>query len=298
MDLNYELYKVFHCVAKHLSFTKAAEELFLSQSAISQSIKQLEEKLQNKLFYRSTKTVRLTSEGQIMFEYVDSAVNSLTAGERALRERNQLVSGEILLASTDTICKYFLLSKIKQFNKMYKNIKFNIINSTSPRCLELLESGSVDIAVVNLPKQLPAAFQIEQRVQVKDAFIASADIINFQGRTFTLQELSNYPLIVLDKNTVTRQFFDSIFAQQGINITPEIELSSIDLLVEMAKAGLGIGFAPSYCTVNTPEITLLNVRHKIPSRSLAAVTLKKLPKSQLITRFLDILDLDGTNKTA
>lgn len=291
-DINFELYKVFFQVAKTLSFTRAADHLFLSQSAVSQNIKQLEEKLQVKLFVRSTKTVRLTHEGQLLFQYVDSAVQSLLAGERAINERNQLASGEINLASTDTICKYFLLSKIKQFHKTYKNIKFNIINSTSPKCLNLLEKGSVDIAVANLPKNLPPTLKLEKAVQVNDIFIASKDMKNLQGRTFRLEELQNYPLIVLDKNTVTRDFFDSLFEKNHIDVSPEIELRSVDLLVEMTKAGLGIGFVPSYCLQNNPDIFKLKIRHELPPRNLGALTLKKLPKSKLVSEFLSILNLE------
>ena len=109
MDINYELYKVFYHVARTLSFSEASRELFISQSAVSQSIKVLEKKLGQPLFIRSTKKVRLTLEGEILLKHVEPAMNLLRRGENQLLETNSLNGGQLRIAASDTICRYFLV---------------------------------------------------------------------------------------------------------------------------------------------------------------------------------------------
>ncbi len=113
MDINFELYKVFYFVSKTLSFSEASSKLFISQSAVSQSIKTLEEKIGCQLFFRNTKRVRLTREGDILFKHVEQAYNFIKAGERTLEEMHSLEQGDIRIGASDTICKYYLMPYLK-----------------------------------------------------------------------------------------------------------------------------------------------------------------------------------------
>lgn len=291
MDINYELYKVFACVAKHRNFTTAAEEMFVSQSAISQSIKALENKLDTPLFYRNKKNISLTAEGALLYGCIEQGVNYFKTGERILIERKQIGSGEIRIASTDTICKYFLLSRIKEFRLSHPNIKFNIVNMTSQKCLALLKNGDVDMAVTNLPAKHADIYRIEKYIEFQDAFFVSREVWANRRLPTTLEELYNHPIIVLDKGSTTREFFDLLFTTAKISIVPQFELSSLDLLLEMTKAGLGVGFAPTFCINEAKWAEKLNIKQKIPLRRLGISTLKSLPLSPLVQNFINMMEL-------
>ena len=107
MDINYELYKVFYYVASSLSFSDASKKLFISQSAVSQSIKTLERKLGQPLFIRSTKKVQLTPAGALLLKHVEPAMNLISRGESQLLESGSLGLGQLHIGASDTICRYF-----------------------------------------------------------------------------------------------------------------------------------------------------------------------------------------------
>ena len=147
MDVNYELYKVFYFVATTLSFSEASKLLFISQSAVSQSIKVLEKKLNQPLFIRSTKKVQLTPEGEILLRHVEPAMNLIKRGEAQLMETNSK-GGQIRIGASDTICRYFLVPYLEKFHKEFPGAHIKVTNATSIRCVELLESGQVDLVYV------------------------------------------------------------------------------------------------------------------------------------------------------
>ena len=146
MDINYELYKVFYYVAVTLSFSEASKLLFISQSAVSQSIKSLEKKLGQSLFIRSTKKVRLTPEGEILLRHIEPAMNLIKRGESQLLDANS-TSGQIRIGASDTICRYFLVPYLKKLHKEFPKAHIKVTNATSIGCVELLENGQVDLIV-------------------------------------------------------------------------------------------------------------------------------------------------------
>ena len=151
MDINYELYKVFYHVANTLSFSEASKQLFISQSAVSQSIKVLEKKLNQPLFIRSTKRVQLTPEGEILLKHIEPAMNLIRQGENQLLEANTLNGGQLRIGASDTICRYYLLHYLKEFHRLYPGVHIKVTNQTSIACAKLLESGQVDFAITNYP---------------------------------------------------------------------------------------------------------------------------------------------------
>ena len=151
MDINYELYKVFFHVASSLSFSEASKQLFISQSAVSQSIKTLEKKLGQPLFIRSTKKVQLTPAGEILLKHIEPAMNLIRRGEGQLLEANTLGLGQLHIGASDTICRYFLVPYLKQFHKKFPSVPIKVTNATSLSCVDLLEQGRVDLIVTNFP---------------------------------------------------------------------------------------------------------------------------------------------------
>jgi len=297
MDINFELYKVFYHVAKNLSFSEASGRLFVSQSAVSQAVKTLEKKIGCQLFVRNTKLVKLTEEGELLFKHIEQAFNFIKAGERSVNEVYLLKSGEVRIAASDTICKYYLLPCFEIFNRQYPNIKIRVTNRTSPQCIQLLKNGSVDLAVANLPEKEPDKnLTVTKIKKIQDVFIAGKNFSNLKKRPLPLNELGRYPLLMLEKNTTTRDFIDEFLEKKGVSLAPEIELESVDLLIEMAKIGLGISFvARDYIEkeLASGDVFILNIKEKIPARSLGIVTNNRIPLPITAQKFIDLLKPPG-----
>lgn len=287
MDISTELYKVFYMVARYKSFSKAASKLFVSQSAVSQSVKSLEETLGFPLLIRTTKKVSLTIDGEILYTHLEQAFGLIDSAEEKLKTRQDHGHGQIIFAATDTLCKYYLLPRIKKLSENFPGIKIKIINGTSIYCLNLLEKAKVDFALINIPHHLDANnFSIEKSYPFKDVFICrnSTPI----PQSVNLKTISEYPLLALDNKSVTRVYLDQLFLDNGINITPEVELQNVDLLIEMAAIGLGIAFVPDLC-VKDRSLKILDIKEKIPVREYGIISLKQLPHTPAAETFLEYI---------
>lgn len=293
LDINFELYKVFYYVAKSLSFSQAATELYISQSAVSQSIKQLETKLDCLLLARSTKQVKLTVQGQLLFTHVEQAYNFIKGGERQLGALQALTQGEVRLGATDTICKHFLLPFLREYRRLYPGINLHITTRTSPGCLELLEKGAVDLIVVNLPEQPPApTLRVVTTTPLQDIFVASPELPGLVTGQISFSDLRTFPLLLLEKQTATRDFLDKLLHQHGVQIQPEIELDSVDLLIELAKTGLGITYVVRDYVLDSlqrGELVEIHTKEGIPKRSLGIITQANIPLPPAAEQLLSLL---------
>ena len=288
MDINYELYKVFFYVATTLSFSEASKLLFISQSAVSQSIKTLERKLDQTLFLRSTKRVQLTPEGEILLRHIEPAMNLIQRGEAQLLDAAS-TGGQIRIGASDTICRYFLVPYLERFHKSFPNAHIKVINQTSVKCVELLESGQVDLIVVNYPNNyLSNVSAIRKIKSFHDVFIAGEAFKNLRGEKLTLKELSGYPILMLDKNSTTNEFLHRLFQQYQLDLVPEIELTSNDLLIDLARIGLGIAFIPDYCmTGGQKGIFVVETKEELPERELVIAYNEQMPLTRAAEEFLN-----------
>ncbi len=291
MDINYELYKVFYYVATSLSFSAASKQLFISQSAVSQSIKTLEKKLGQTLFIRSTKKVQLTPAGKVLLKHVEPAMNLIRRGENQLLDSTTLGLGQLHIGASDTICRYFLVPYLKQFHKKFPTVPIKVTNATSLSCVDLLEQGKVDLIVTNFPNAKLNHSYIQKTVlNFSDVFIANPAYYNLTSQEITLSDLRNYPILMLDRKSTTSEYLHNLFLQHQLELIPEIELSSNDLLIDLAKIGLGIAFIPDYClTRQTKDLFVLNTREKLPTRQLVASINPNLPVSASTQEFLKLL---------
>ncbi len=291
MDINYELYKVFYYVAKTLSFSEASKQLFISQSAVSQSIKALEKKLDQTLFIRSTKKVKLTSEGEVLFKHIEPAVNLIMRGENQILDANSLNGGQIRIGASDTICRYYLVPYIKAFHEHYPNVHIMVTNGTSGQCVDFLENGQVDLIVTNYPNpRITTIGNIRKVREFQDIFIANKNYLHLRGKEMTFEDLLEYPILMLDKLSMTSQFLHKLFQQRQLDLVPEVELSSNDLLIDLAKIGLGIAFIPDFCVPDDdPDLFRLNIRENIPPRQLIVGCNDKLPISEAARFFIHSL---------
>ncbi len=291
MDINFELYKVFYCVATTLSFSEASRHLYISQSAVSQSVKSLEKKLGQELFIRSTKKVRLTPAGQVLLKYVEPAINLITRGEKQLSDAETLGLGQLHIGANDTICRYFLVPYLKQFHQKFPNVPIKVTNATSLSCADLLQQGKVDLIVTNYPNsKLNHSYVRKTVCKFHDVFIANPSYFHLEQKEISFQELKQYPILLLDKKSTTSEFLRSLFLQYQLELIPEIELSSNDLLIDLAKIGLGIAFIPDYCLHGqTNGLFLLHTKENIPSRRIVVSVNDNLPVSASAEEFLNLL---------
>ena len=291
MDINYELYKVFYHVAITLSFSEASKQLFISQSAVSQSIKVLEKKLNQPLFIRSTKKVQLTPEGEILLKHIEPAMNLIKRGENQLLEAHTLNGGQLRIGASDTICRYYLVPYLNQFHKEFPNIHIKVTNQTSIECARFLENGQADFIVTNYPNSALAG-NMNTRVinEFHDVFVASRAAFPLEGRKLGLEDLLDYPIMMLDRKSTTSEFLHQIFQKRQLDLVPEIELSSNDLLIDLARIGLGIAFVPDFCIpAKDRNLFILDLKEQLPSRQMMVAYNESLPVSQAARQFMDIL---------
>ena len=288
MDINYELYKVFYHVAISLSFSEASKHLFISQSAVSQSIKTLERKLDQPLFIRSTKKVQLTPEGEILLRHIEPAMNLIRKGENQLLEAHTLNGGQLRIGASDTICRYYLIPYLKRFHQEYPGIHIKVINQTSIACAKFLENGQADFIITNYPNSaLSGTLNTRVINEFHDVFTASRQAFDLEGKTLSLADLLRYPILMLDKNSTTNEFLHRLFQQHQLDLVPEIELTSNDLLIDLARIGLGIAFIPDYCISDKTEgIYVLETKEELPERELVIAYNEHLPLSRAANEFL------------
>lgn len=287
--ISFELYKIFYHVAQSLSFSRAGAKLFLSQSAVSQAIKSLEEKLDVKLFTRTTKQVRLTAEGTALYRYVEQAYQSLEQGQDYLDRLKTLDCGEIHIAASDTICRFFLLPYLKRFHEAYPAIRLKITNRPSPICLNLAQEGQVDLAILHLTlgdELPPGSWPL---CQVEPVFIGGPPYASMAEKVSPLAQLMKLPLLLLEKNTVTRRGFDELVSQYNLKVEPEIELGSLELCIELTRIGLGISFVIGDFLkpyLEQPDLYVLPCREPLPAGQLVALPALGRPLSPASEKFL------------
>ncbi|MBU5294470.1 LysR family transcriptional regulator [Anaerosalibacter bizertensis] len=292
MSIKLDLYKVFCEVVKYRSFSNAAKSLYMTQPAISQSIMQLEEELGIRLFTRTPKGVIPTKEGQILFEYANSALNLIDVGEKKIEESRNLMVGELRIGVGDTISRYFLLPYLEEFHNEYPNIKLKIINRTSLELCSLIKSGHVDIAICNLPIE-DSTLKVRKLMDIHDIFVCGKKYKDRISSSLTFSEISNFPLILLEAKSNSRQYVEKYILSKGVRIEPEIELGSHDLLLEFARINLGISCVIKEFSEDYLENEILyevDLVENIPKRGIGVCFLKNVSLSPAATKFVEDLE--------
>lgn len=293
MNVNFELYKVFYHAARHLSFTRAAEALFVTQSSVSQSIKQLENQLEVLLFVRNRRNMQLTEEGKRLFEHISTAFDQIKTGERALESIRKMEGGDIHIGASDTICRYFLLDHIKNFHDTYPKVRIKITNQPSLKTLEDVAAGKLDFGVVNLPESISVkGVSIDEIKSFKEVAIATDSWMKQLPALPSIKDLASFPLISLTPNTNTRKYLDLFFESRGEEFSPEFELESIDLIVDLVRIGLGIGFVMEEALRDSDReaIHVLNLKESLPSRAIGIVTRTGQPVGLATEHFKEMLE--------
>ena len=242
MNQNLSSYRIFYTVANSGNISKAAKELYISQPAISKSIQKLEESVGCKLFSRSSRGVVLTEEGRLLYSHVCEAFETLTLGEEKLRRSIELGVGHLKIGVSTTLCKYLLLPYLKEFIREKPHISISISCQSTNETLKLLEDNKIDIGLIGKPGSLKN-IHFDFLAEIEDSFVATKDYLrNLRARGIAPDQiLQNSTLMLLDKNNMTRQYIDDYFLNSEIHVKDYIDISEMDLLIEFARIGVGVG---------------------------------------------------------
>lgn len=293
MNINLEYYKIFYYVAISESFTKAAEELCITQPAVSQAIRLLEESLGSKLFIRVPKGVRLTPEGDVLFSYIKRGYEYIRLGETQFRKMLDLEYGEIRIGASDMTLRFYLLPYLERFNDKHPGIKVSVTNAPTPETLTLLYDGKIDFGVVSEPFMAKPEIQSRRVKKIRDIFVAGSRFTHLQGKILDYKKLEELPIICLEQNTSTHKFVNDFLKENGVVINPEFELATSDMIVRFAQRNLGVGcvvqdFAKE--AIEDGQLFKLQFDKEIPKRHICIVTSKHNPISKAAMKLLNMLD--------
>lgn len=296
MNINLEYYKIFYYTARAGSITRAAELLSVSQPAVSQAVRTLEEEVGMPLFVRTGKGVRLTPAGEVLYSYVERGYESILMGEMKLRELQNLESGEIRIGASDMTLRFFLLPYLQRFHEAYPGIKLTVTNGPTPETLKMMQEGRIDFGVVTDPVGAHGDLQILKMREISDVFVAGYRFLELKHRTIPLKELERLPIICLEKNTSTRRYMDAFLKENKVFIQPEIELATSDMIVEFARRNFGVAnvvydFAREY--LEKGELFELKLSAKIPKRSICVILERGKGLSAAAQRLLSFLNEKG-----
>ena len=290
MAVKLELYRVFKEVADTGNISAAAKNLYISQSAVSQSIKQLETALQARLFVRSPRGVALTSEGQMLYQYVRSALGLLATGEDKLTQAQQLLLGSLVIGASDTVTSWFLTPYLEQFHREHPGIHLRIVSGRGAKVLSMLKSGAVDIAFASAPSD--SALDCWKCFATHSVFVAGSQYPCDFDHAHTRQEIADFPLILLERKASSRVFLEQEFLRHGVTLNPEIELSSRQLLVSLSAIGLGVAAVTEEFirdALDAGTIRILKTDFEIPARSVDMCTLRGVTPTAAASAFMDMI---------
>lgn len=275
MNISLEYYKVFYYVAEYGSLTAAAEQLCISQPAVSQAVHQLEKELGCRLFNRGRKGAVLTTEGRVLSSYVKKGYEHIKQGEESVLKMINMDTGEIRIGASDMTLQFFLLPFLEQFHELYPDIKVNVTNGPTPETLKYLGDGKIDFGVVTTPLDKTRDYTVKEVRKIRDVFIAGREFSYLKGKRLKYEDLVTLPVICLEKNTSTRKYLDEFLEKKNIVLEPEFELATSDMIVQFTMRNLGIGcvvydFAKPY--IESGEIFELDFEEDIRLRSMCIVS--------------------------
>lgn len=288
---NLDLYRTFYTVARTGSLTKAAELLFITQPSVSYAIKQLEEHLGLPLFIRKPKGVELTIEGQTLYHHVSEGIHSLLIGEKAVEQFKELQRGEVRIGTSDTLCKYFLLPYLESYHQEYPDISLHLTHGKTPEIVGWLREGRMDCGIVHLPINSDW-FDVIELAEIHDCFVVGERYKHLAEGAVSLHELFNNPMIVLSGNSHTRAFIEAIAKEHGLLLEPEIEVGSVELLIEFARMGFGVSFlSREFIEIQLRDGILHEVStlERIPARKVGIATVKGTPLSKATDKLIQLL---------
>lgn len=291
MENKVDSYKIFESVARNQSISKASEELYISQPAVSQSIKKLEESIGGELFNRTKYGVTLTSEGKTFYEYIKKGLDFIENGEKVFGSLKNLDSGTIRIGASTTITRHILMPYLKEFHKLYPNVDIEIVNHLSSTLVSMLKSGLLDLLVLNLNVDNNNDLIIHPFTKVQDIFCSSPEYMN-TSIDYKIEDLQNYKLICQKRPSNTRAYFDEFIKKNNVVLTPSIEAVSTAIVNDLCKIGLGYAFTTKEYimdSLQSGELVELKVNTTPPPREIGIALYKNTHIPYASNKFIDMI---------
>lgn len=286
-NINLNLYKVFYDVCKYGSFSKTAEFTYTTQSAISKSIKKLEEDLETQLFYRNSNGIELTNEGRELFKYVEESYANLLTAERVILETQNLERGTLNIGLPSHIASFFFFDKIIDFHNKYPNIEIKLISGSTHQLLELIDKHEIDLIIDTAPINTSNMdLTVIDLFEVKYAFICKKEQYDKYKHIKSIKDLEEIPLIIPPKGTSNRKKLDQLFIKY--NVTPKkiINIHTSEVILNAVNHDLGIGYLISDIVKKDKNYKYINIKEELPTTNIVFAYNKKFLTSAPI-RFIE-----------
>lgn len=294
MNSNFEYYKIFYYVAKYENLTKAAMALKTSQPAVTRTIHKLEGELGCRLFTRSKTGMKLTPEGRTFYGYVAAGCAQFFKGENDLSNLISLENGTIYISATETALHCYLFQAMEEFNSLYPNVRFKILNNSTTESVNAVKEGKVDLAFVSANLQVAKPLRMKILRKYRDILIAGMRFEELKAgkEELSLKELVSYPWISLTAETITRRFLNEYFEKNGLTFAPDMELATTDMILPAVRHNLGLGFIPAEfadAELKSGQVFEIKVKEKLPERNIILIYDMEYPQSIAAKEFQKFL---------
>ena len=298
MNSNFEYYKIFYYVAKYENLTKAATALKTSQPAVTRTIHKLEGELGCRLFTRSKTGMKLTPEGRTFYGYVAAGCAQFFKGENDLSNLISLENGTIYISATETALHCYLFQAMEEFNSLYPNVRFKILNNSTTESVNAGTEGKVDLAFVSANLQVAKPLRMKILRKYRDILIAGMRFEELKAgkEELSLKELVSYPWISLTAETITRRFLNEYFEKNGLTFAPDMELATTDMILPAVRHNLGLGFIPAEfadAELKSGQVFEIKVKEKLPERNIILIYDMEYPQSIAAKEFQKFLKEKG-----
>ena len=298
MNSNFEYYKIFYYVAKYENLTKAATALKTSQPAVTRTIHKLEGELGCRLFTRSKTGMKLTPEGRTFYGYVAAGCAQFFKGENDLSNLISLENGTIYISATETALHCYLFQAMEEFNSLYPNVRFKILNKSTTESVNAVKEGKVDLAFVSANLQVAKPLRMKILRKYRDILIAGMRFEELKAgkEELSLKELVSYPWISLTAETITRRFLNEYFEKNGLTFAPDMELATTDMILPAVRHNLGLGFIPAEfadAELKSGQVFEIKVKEKLPERNIILIYDMEYPQSIAAKEFQKFLKEKG-----
>jgi len=262
MDITFEQLKAFQAAAEKLSFSKAAEQIYRTQSAVSIQIAKLEDTVKQKLFQRTTKQIELTEAGKILLRYSTQIKDLLEQAEQEMMDLARMESGRLTICTSDTTACYQLPGIIQKYQAKYPGIEIIVRNATSLKTIDMVMDNQVDLGIATLKYLKPPLVAIPLFYR-SDVVICHPTHPLAKKRAVFLKDLEAYNCVMLDQKCSSRRILDEACAVAGVALSISMELSSIEVVKNFVTINSGISVVPELAVkreVAEKKLTALKIR--------------------------------------
>lgn len=236
--------KTFYITASCSSFSKAAEKIGVTQAAVSQTIKSIEEQLGVELFKRNNNGIKLTQAGLKYLYYIEKAFNLVSSGNKIIEEYKEVEVTEINIGVPAHIGAFYFMDYLAIFNKNHPNVKIRILDKSSIEMKKMLETKELDLLIdTDLVETNDKNIVVKKIKDLTGVFVGNKSFVELsRQKNVSVKKISEYPLILPNTSTSTRKLIDSSFGRQNIALHPNIETNSTFIALNLIESGLGIGW--------------------------------------------------------